>query len=135
MAKRLFGRQLAGVQQLPQADAVDELHEEVVEAVGLARIIDGHDMRMAEQGHRSSLAGKPLGKGRVLADLGREDFQRHQPIELFLPGHVDHAHPAAAHQFQNFQVREMGRQLRRGWRWAIGGRPFGNAGLALQPPL
>jgi hypothetical protein len=56
---------------------------------------------MAEHGHRAGLAGKPLGKGRVLADRRRQDFQRHQPVEPLLPGLVDHAHPAAADEFQN----------------------------------
>ena len=88
--------------------------------VRLAEIVDRHDVRMAEHGHRPGLAGEPLGKGRVLADLRREDFQGHQPVEPFLPGLVDHAHPAAAHQFQNLQVGEMGRQLGRRGRHEIG---------------
>ena len=52
-------------------------------ASGLPEIVDGHDMRMAEQGHRPGLAMKPLGEGRIRADLRREDFQRHQPVESF----------------------------------------------------
>ena len=99
----------------PQVHPVNKLHEEVVEAVGLTEIVDGDDMRMAEHGHRPSLAGKPLGKGRVLADLRREDFQRHQPVEPLLPGLVDHAHPAPAHQFQDFQVGEMRLPTRPAW--------------------
>ena len=93
---------------------------------------------MAEHGHRPGLAGEPLGKGRVLADLRREDFQRHQPIEPFLPGLVDHAHAAAAHQFQDLQVREMGRQLGGRGRHEIGdpvtdcSRPFHRSGFPIR---
>ena len=68
---------------------------------------------MAEHGHRPGLAGEPLGEGRVLADPRREDLQRHQPVEPLLPGLVDHAHPAAADQFQDLQVGEKRGQLGR----------------------
>ena len=59
---------------------------------------------MAEHGHRPGLPGEPLGKGRVLADLRREDLQRHQPVKPLLPGLVDHAHAAPADQLQDLQV-------------------------------
>ena len=50
----------------------------------------------ASRANRSAKAGSwPI--------FGREDFQRHQPVEPFLPGLVDHAHPAPAHQFQDLQ--------------------------------
>ena len=58
----------------------------------------------ASRAKRSAKAGS-------LADRGREDFQGHQPIEVFLPGLVDHAHPAPAHQFQDFQLGEQWRQF------------------------
>ncbi len=75
---------------------------------------------MVEHGHRPGLAGKPLGKGRVVADPRREDFQRHQPVEPLLPGLIDHAHAAPAQQFQNLQVGEMGSQLGRRGRNEVG---------------
>ena len=78
------------------------------------------DVRMAEHGHRPGLAGEPLGEGGVLADLGREDFQRHEPVEPLLPGLVDHAHAAAADQLQNLQIGEIGRQFGRRGRHAVG---------------
>ena len=34
-------------------DAVDELHDEVVEAVDLAEVVDAHDARMVEAGQRA----------------------------------------------------------------------------------
>ena len=127
MARASCGRELARVQQPPQVHAVDKLHEEVVEgpsaALGragdpssrqargdgrLAEIVDRDDVRMAEHGHRPGFAGEPLGEGRVLADLRREDLQRHQPVEPLLAGLVDHAHAAPADQFQDLQVGKMG---------------------------
>ncbi len=70
--------------------------------------MDGHDVRVAEHGHRLGLAGKTVGEGGVLAHRGRQDLQRHQPVKVLLPGLVDHAHPTAAYQFQDLQVGEMG---------------------------
>ena len=63
---------------------------------------------MVEHGHRPGLAGEAFGERRVLPDLGREDLQGHEPVEPLLPGLVDHAHAAAAHQFQDLQVGKCG---------------------------
>ena len=45
--QRLARRQLALGQQVPQCHPIDELHQEVVKSLGLAEIVDGHDVRMA----------------------------------------------------------------------------------------
>ena len=66
---------------------------------------------MAEHGQRTGLAGEPLGKGGLAADRRREDFQGHQPIEVFLPGLVDHAHPAPADKLDDFKLGEQRRQF------------------------
>jgi len=93
--------------------------------------MDHHDVRMAEHGHCLGLAGKPLGEGPILADLRREDFQGHQAIEPFLPGLIDHAHPAAADEFQNLQVGKTRGQLGRRGRHKIGiGRRVARAAAA-----
>ncbi len=204
----LVGSELARIQQTPQTQTVDELHEEVVQAAltpgpspgrrgeqaaltpgpspgrrgeqaaltpdpspgrrgeqaaltpgpslerrgeqaaltlalsrrergeGLARIVDRHDARMAEHGHGPGLLGEPLGKGRILADRGREDLQRHQPVEAFLPGLVDHAHPAAAYQLQDLQVREVRGQFRgRGRQCSRRAGCCSRGGLRFQSPF
>ena len=64
--QRLLRRQLPGLQQLPQAHPIHELHQQVIEAVGLAEVIDGDNVRMVEAGQRLRLAGETLGKARVL---------------------------------------------------------------------
>ncbi len=63
--QRLRGRQLAVVQQTAEVYPVDELHEEVVEPVGLAEVVYRHDVRMGEHGHRPRLPGEPFGEGGV----------------------------------------------------------------------
>ena len=69
----------------------------------------------ASRANRSAKAGS-------LADLRREDFERHQPVEPFLAGLVNHAHAATAYQFQDLQIGEIGRQLGRRGRSIAGCR-------------
>ena len=104
---------------MPQGQAVDEFHEEVIEIILLPEIVDRHNVRMAEHGHRPGFAGKTFGEGRVAGDRGREDLQRHEPIEAFLPGLVDHAHPALADELQDLQLRELSGQLFGRWRGEV----------------
>ena len=68
--QRLARLQLAVRQQVPQRHAVDELHQEVVKTIGLAEIVNGHDVRMVQTRQRARLAREPLGERWVLADLG-----------------------------------------------------------------
>ena len=67
--QRLLRLQVAVAQQLPQVDAVHVLHDEVVEAAGLAEIVDGDDVGMAEPGQGAGLAVEALGEGGVAAGL------------------------------------------------------------------
>ena len=43
--QRLLGRELPGLQELPQVHPIHELHQQVIQAVGLAEVIDGDDVR------------------------------------------------------------------------------------------
>ena len=59
----------------------------------------------ASRANRSAKAG-------VAADLRRQDLQRHQAVELLLPGLVDRAHAAPADEFQDLQLgKEPGELL------------------------
>ncbi len=132
-----FSRELAAVQHLPQVQAVHEFHEKVVEAGraslsrregrgGLPEIVYGNNVRMAEHSHGAGFAGEAVGEGWIFADRGREDFQRHEAVEPLLARLVDDAHPAAADQRQDFQVRKKRGQLLRRRR-----RASGRAGQAI----
>ena len=111
MARASRGDDAAVLQELAQGDAVHELHEEEVEPVGPAEIVNGHDARVVQFGQRFGFAGKALGKGGVLADVGREDFKGDNAVEFFLAGFVDGTHAAAADKLDNFQARERGQRV------------------------
>ena len=67
MASASSGASFRACEQLPQAHAVHELHQQVVEPVGLAEVVDGDDVRVVQPGQRLGLAGEALGKLRVSA--------------------------------------------------------------------
>ena len=132
--QRLLRRQLPRLQQLPQAHAVHKLHQQVIEAVGLAEVIDGDDVGMVEPGQGLRLAREPLGKARVFLLLAGQDLERHKAVEPRLARLIDHAHAAAAQAFENFQLRELAGDLlqrRRGFR--LGGTTLRAAGPDLGP--
>jgi hypothetical protein len=67
--QRLPARHASAMQQLPQAHAVHIFHEEEIQPIGAAKVIDGDDAGMVELGQRSRFARKALGKGCVLPDI------------------------------------------------------------------
>ena len=68
---------------------------------------------MAERGERVRFTGEASGKLRIHHALRREQLQRDEPVERFLPGLVHHAHAAATEAFEDFKLREVRRDLRR----------------------
>ena len=69
MASACAGVKPAGLQRLAQVHAVDELHQQVEEAAGLAEVVDGDDVRVAEAGERLGLAVEALGEARVVGSV------------------------------------------------------------------
>ena len=62
-------------------------------------------------GQRAGLAIEPLGKTRPARGLGRQDFQRDQPVQRGLAGLIDRAHAALADESENLQLRKQARHL------------------------
>ena len=108
----LARRDPAGAQQLAQAHPVHVLHQEIVNPVRLAELVERDDVRMIQPGQRLGLAGEPFGERRVLPDAGRQDLEGDQAVEFLLAGLIDGAHAALADQFQDFQLGEERRQFR-----------------------
>ncbi len=55
--QRLLRRELPRLQQLPQAQPIGKLHEQVIQAIGLAEVIDGDNVRVIQPVELPSLAG------------------------------------------------------------------------------
>ena len=85
-----------GAKQLAEGNALNEVHDEEAEVVGLAHAVDVNDRGVA---HRSDRAGFPfesLEHGLVREPCGREYLDRDKSIEAELTGEVDRAHASRA---------------------------------------
>ena len=72
----------------------------------LADLIDGHDARMIQFCRRLSLGVEPLHVVFAGQLPGQDHLQRHDPVQLHLPGLVNHAHPAAGDLLDQLVVAE-----------------------------
>ena len=96
----------------------------------LPEVVHGHDVRMAEHGHRGPHERSGLRRPGLCRPMARGFLLRHEAVQPPLPGLVDHAHPASADQFQDFQVREERRQLA-----GVGGAPAAESGPLGEAPV
>jgi hypothetical protein len=87
--------------------AVHELHQEVIEFAGLTKVVNGHDVRMAQPGERTGFAGETFSESGVATRVLGQDLERHQSIEGLLPGFVNGTHAAIADELEDIQWREM----------------------------
>ena len=105
--QRLLRRDLPRLEQLAQAHAVHELHQQVVEAVGLAEVVHGDDVGVVQPGQRLGFALEALGEAGFGDLLRRQDLQGDDPVELGLAGLVNDAHAAAAEAFEDFELGKV----------------------------
>ena len=80
-------------------------------ATTAAELIQRHDAGMVQLGQRLGFAGEAFGERRIVADAGREDFQRDDAVQLLLPRLVNRAHAAFADEFEDFQLRKQRREF------------------------
>ena len=72
------------------------------------------DVRMIQRRERLRLVREALRKLRIVHPLRREQLQRDEAVERFLPRLVDDPHAAAAEAFEDFELRKVrGELLRR----------------------
>ncbi len=99
---RLPHRQRAlRLDDLAQIVAVDVLHHEKVDALGLARVVGGDDVGMLQPGRGPNLAAEPADRVGRLHRLRRQDLQGHDPLHRAVAGLEDLPHPARADLFQH----------------------------------
>ena len=137
----LGGGEAAGAEGLAEVRAVHVFHEQVVKrgmgdgVWGLgcgheAEVVDGDDVGVAEAGEEAAFALEAGGEGGGGAEVGWEEFEGDETIELRLAGLEDVAHAAGADEFEDFELREGGGDLlTRGRRGARGGSGAGLGGF------
>ncbi len=115
--QRLPGRNPARLKELPQRDSVHKLHDQVKHVLGLAEIVNGHNVWVREFRKRFRLQHESLRKCLILLSLRRKDFQGDHAIERLLKGLVNDPHAASAETFQQLKVgKESGDVLQPGRR-------------------
>ena len=112
----LLRRKPAELHRLAQIHSVHEFHDQEIQPVAFSKLMHGDNIRMVQRGERLRLLHESLLERRVGDALRGEELQRDETIESFLPRLVNHAHSAAAEALENFKLRKVRRQFRRGQR-------------------
>ena len=97
--------------ELSQIRAVHEFHDEEVKVLALPEVEHVDDCRMAESCHRSSLASKPLGEGRIITQVRPHQLHGNKSVELRLLCLIDNTHAAGADLVDDLQFWKQRRQL------------------------
>ena len=101
-AQHTVDRQTAVGNGLGQRPTLDQFHRQEELAVRLLRRIDRHDAGMIERCNRVRLALEPLATFRVVCDSGRQDLDRHQPIQSRVARSVHLSHATGAEIAEDF---------------------------------
>jgi hypothetical protein len=88
--------QRTGVDGLAQVRPVEQLHGHVEQPVLLPEVVDGHDVRVVQQGGRLGLALEALERLVAPAEMDGERLQGDVALENGVVGLVHLAHRAAA---------------------------------------
>ena len=86
---------------LLQGDAVDELHDDVLQVGGAAHVVDGHDVGVGEHGHGLGLLVEAAAQLRVLRQVLPQNLHRHLAVEPVVQGPEDPGHSAHADLLHN----------------------------------
>ena len=61
---------------------------------------------MTQPGEEASFAFEPFGECRIAGQRFREEFERDESIELWLPRLINETHAALANEFDDFKMRK-----------------------------
>jgi hypothetical protein len=76
--------------------AIHVSHDEIDQPLSLADAMDRNDVGVGQAGRGLCLSGEPLAYVLLEGELGRKNLDRDSPLEPFVAGTVDDAHPAPA---------------------------------------
>jgi hypothetical protein len=109
----LVGVDGAGAHGLAEVHAIDIFHQQIKKRAGLAEVVNGDDVWMIEFGEGAAFAGEAFGKVSLFSERLGENFEGDQAIEFWLAGFVNETHPALADEFNDLEMREGARRVRR----------------------
>ena len=95
-ADRIRRVEAASAQAPMQVTPLDVAHGDEEEVFGRPRLVDRDDVRMVDRRSQLRLPQEAVAKRLILRKTGREQLQRHPPLEPQVLGQVDDAHPAEA---------------------------------------
>ena len=91
----------------------DMLHDDEADAVALADVVDGGNIRMIQRGGSLRFAGEPLHPLRVRGELAGQDLQRDGPVQSRVAREIDLSHSAGTEQRQDLVVTDGSADERR----------------------
>jgi hypothetical protein len=113
--------------QLGEAEPLDILHDEEVQAAGLVGVEGGDDVGVLQPGRRPHLLVEALQRGAVAHQAGVDHLEGDQPLHAPVFGLVDRPHAALADQAQHPIARVIGQF--RGDACGVGGRALEDGGV------
>ena len=90
----------------------DQLHDVVMQAIGLAHVIHGHDIRVLQLSGGLCFVLESLNLPTVEAAIQFQGLDRHGPFQIVLYGPIDNAHPALTNLPHNCEARDVWQRLR-----------------------
>ena len=106
--QNLIKRQGAFSEALGERFSFDAFHNEIVDSVLLADVVQNANVRMAQAGNGSCLALEALPANGVRREVSGEDFYGDGAIEASVARAVDFAHPARAERILNYVWAKAG---------------------------
>ena len=89
-----------------QGFAVEKLHGDKSPAVFFADVVDGADIGMVQRRRRFGFAAKSFQSLAILGQIFGQEFKRHEAVEPYVLGLIDHAHPAPAQLLDDAVMRD-----------------------------
>ncbi len=86
---------------LLEGDAVNELHDDIIQLLRAGHVIDRHNVGVGEHRYSLGLIVEPAAELCVLGQILLEDFHRNQAVEPVTPGLVHHRHAADTDALQD----------------------------------
>ena len=91
--------------EVAQVGALDELHDEVGDAVDAALVVDGDDAGVGQARRGAGLAPEAGDEVGGVGQVRVHHLQGHAPVQAPVPGDVDGGHAAAGDPVDDFVAR------------------------------